>query len=70
MYTTGYPMLLPEGSWRESGMENIPQPWRHGHVRQGKTMIKGGSPRKVTASVSSEQFPRHSGIADLPPDPV
>lgn len=70
MYTTGYPVLLPGGPWSESRMETIPQPERHGHVRQGKTITNGSSPRKAAASVYSEQFPRHSGTADLPPDPL
>ena len=37
---------------------------------QGKTITKGGSSRKIAASGSSGQFPRQSGRADLPPDPM
>ena len=36
---------------------------------QGKTTTKGGSPRRVMAPVSSEQFPRQGRRADSVSDP-
>ena len=36
---------------------------------QGKTITNGDSSRKTTAPVSSGQFPRQSGRADLTSDP-
>ncbi|KAK4811163.1 hypothetical protein QYF61_019794 [Mycteria americana] len=38
------------------------------HELQGKMIPKGGSSRKIAAPVSSGQFPRQSGRADLTPD--
>ncbi len=37
---------------------------------RGKTIAKGGSPRKIAAPVSSGQFPRQRRRADLTSDPM
>lgn len=49
-------------------MENPSPPSRH--ELQGKTITNVDSSRKIAAPVSSRQFPRQNGMANLTPDSV